>query len=86
MVATSPPSRVNGPVVVQLGAYASEAQARAALSGLRPKLGTHGTRVESAAVNGKTWSRALVTGFADSAAASRFCATLKTQACFARAK
>ena len=85
MVATSPPLATGG-VVAQLGAYASEAQARAVLSGLKSTLGVHGVRVESAAVNGKTWSRALVTGFANSAEASRFCATLKAQACFARSK
>ena len=86
MIATTPKPRTGGSVVAQLGAYSTDAQARAALAGVKSKLAGHGTRIETAAVAGKTWNRALVTGFADSAQASRFCATLKGQACFARSK
>lgn len=86
MIATAPKLRSAGPVMAQLGAYGSESQARAVLVGIKSKLGGHATRIETATVDGKTWRRALVTGFADSAEASRFCASLKAQACFARTK
>lgn len=86
MIATAPKPQGGGHVVAQLGAFGSEAQARAALAGVKSRLAGHATRVEAATVDGKTWSRALVTGFADSAEVTRFCATLNVKACFARAK
>lgn len=86
MIATSPKPQSAGSVMAQLGAYGSESQARAVLVGVKSKLGGHATRIETATVDGKIWRRALVTGFTDSAQASRFCASLKAQACFARSK
>lgn len=88
MLATAPQPSPPGSAVAQLGAYSSATQAQAALSRLKPRLAGHGVRVETAAVDGRNWSRALVTGFADSAAASRFCATLKAsnQGCLARTR
>ena len=73
-------------VSVQVMASASEAEARAALARLGPRLDGRETRVETAQVQGRTWWRALVTGFADRGEAARFCEALKAdgQACFVR--
>lgn len=78
-------SKTAGPVV-QVGASASEAEARALLTALGPSLGGRATWIETAQVGGKTWRRAVVGGFADGAEAARFCAELKTagRACFVR--
>jgi hypothetical protein len=97
--APSPPPRegvmraalVQGGVAVQITAAGSDAGARQALAGLSAKLGGamagRSTRVEPAQVAGRTFYRALVTGFGSAADAGRFCETLKGrgQACFVRA-
>jgi hypothetical protein len=72
--------------VVQVGAYASEAEARRALADLGPRLAGREPRVETAEVGGKVWRRALVTGFSDLGEAQRFCERLKAtgQNCLAR--
>ncbi|MEW5688363.1 MAG: SPOR domain-containing protein [Pseudomonadota bacterium] len=76
-----------GAFVAQVGAGGSDAEARGLLSGLAPALGGRATWVERAVVGGKTWYRAVVGDFADSAEASRFCGELKAagRACFVRA-
>jgi len=81
-----PPPKAGGPFAAQIGAYSSEAAARAALAGLGARLAGRGTRIESAQVDGKTWRRALVTGFPDRGEAGRFCDGLQQagKACFPR--
>lgn len=73
-------------MVAQIGASPSEADARALIAALGSSLGGRETWVETAQVNGKTWRRAVVGGFADSAEAARFCAGLKAagRGCFVR--
>lgn len=80
-------AKTAGGVVVQLGALRSEAEARALIATLGASLGGREAWVETAQVGGKTWRRALVGGFADPAAAARFCADLKAagRGCFVRA-
>lgn len=84
------PSKVksNGPAIAQLGSYATDGQARAVLAKVKPRLGGRGARVETAVVAGRSWSRALITGFANSDEAERFCAKLRPsgQPCMARAR
>lgn len=76
-----------GGMVVQVGASTSEAEARALLAALGPSLGGRETWIETAQVDGKTWRRAVIGGFADGAEAARFCAGLKAagRGCFVRA-
>jgi cell division septation protein DedD len=76
-----------GGMVVQVGASTSEAEARALITALGASLAGRQAWVETAQVDGKTWRRALVGGFADAADASRFCAGLKAagRGCFVRA-
>jgi len=82
--ASSPRSRVG--TVVQVGATTSEAEARGLLSAMQARLGGREAWVEAASVDGKLWRRAVVGGFADSAEAARFCASLKAEGrgCFVR--
>lgn len=71
---------------VQVLASPSEAAARAALARLGPELDGRSGRVERAQVQGRTWYRAIITGFENRAEAGRFCETLRSagQACFVR--
>jgi hypothetical protein len=82
--ASSPRSRAG--TVVQVGATTSEAEARGLLSAMQARLGGREAWVETASVDGKLWRRAVVGGFADSAEAARFCASLKAEGrgCFVR--
>jgi cell division septation protein DedD len=75
-----------GGMVVQVGASKSEADARALIVALRASLGGRRAWVETAQVDGQTWRRVLVGGFADAADATRFCAGLKAagRGCFVR--
>jgi len=77
--------RASGPVV-QVGAVSSDAEAKRLLATLASHLGGRETWVETAAVDGRTWHRAIVGGFADSAEATRFCGQLKAagRTCFVR--
>ena len=77
--------RANG-AAVQVGASASEAEARALLTSLSGQVRGRETWVETATVAGRVWRRALVGGFTDGAEAARFCAALKAEgrACFVR--
>lgn len=77
----------SGGPVVQVGASTSEAEARALLTSLGGRLRGRSSWIETAQVDGKTWRRAVVGGFADGADAARFCADLKTvgRSCFVRA-
>jgi hypothetical protein len=77
--------RGSGPVV-QVGAAASEAEARGLLSSLGAQASGRETWIETATVSGRVWRRALVGGFSDGAEAARFCAGLKAagRACFVR--
>lgn len=83
--AVGPAPAAGGPVA-QVGAAASEAEAQALLAGLGSRLEGRPTRIERAVVNGKTWHRAVVGGFADGREAGRFCAELKAagRGCFVR--
>lgn len=82
----SAPSPQSGDVVAQVGAAATEAEARSLLAALGPSLGGRETRVETAVVAGRTWRRAVVAGFADATEAAGFCAGLKSAGrdCFVR--
>jgi cell division protein FtsN len=66
--------------VVQIGAYASAAQAdqgwNDAARALPGAMAGKGKRVEAANVNGKTYQRTFVTGFASKAEAQAFCRQL----------
>lgn len=75
-----------GGPVVQIGASTSEADARALIAALGSALGGRKAWVETAQIDGRTWRRAVVGGFADMAAAARFCAVLKAsgRGCFVR--
>lgn len=77
-----------GGVVVQVGSSPSEADARALLAALKPRLNGRKAWVETADVNGKTWRRAVVGGFVDGAEAARFCADLRAAGrnCFVRGR
>ncbi|MBU1376414.1 MAG: SPOR domain-containing protein [Alphaproteobacteria bacterium] len=77
----------SGGLVVQVGSSPSEAEARALLAALKPRLGDRKAWIETAQVDGKTWRRAVVGGFTDGADAARFCADLKAagRGCFVRA-
>jgi cell division protein FtsN len=73
----------SGGVSVQVGAYPDRASATAALA----RLGggqPHG--LQPATVSGRTWYRAMVSGFADGEAAARYCEALKAKGgvCFVR--
>ncbi|MBI1198878.1 MAG: hypothetical protein GC203_13535 [Phenylobacterium sp.] len=75
-----------GGPVVQVGAVASDAEARGLLKRLAPQIGARAHWVETATVKGRVWRRALVGGFADAADATQFCARVKAAggACFVR--
>jgi hypothetical protein len=83
----SGPGAAASGAIAQVGAAASEAEARALLARLAPQIGARAQWVEAATVKGRVWRRALVGGFADSADAARFCAQVKAAggACFVRA-
>jgi hypothetical protein len=70
---------------VQISATPTEGAALADLKALAGRLAGRATRVERADVGGKTYYRALVTGFSASEAHA-FCASLKAagRACFVR--
>ena len=74
-----------GPISVQVGAFADQGSANAALARLAAGQ-PHGT--ERAVVGGRTWYRAVVGGFASAEEASRFCAARLAQggACLVRGK
>ena len=78
--------RTGGPVA-QIGSVTSDADARGLLRALGSRIGGRATWVEKAEVGGRTWFRAVVGGFGDSADANRFCAELKAagRACLVRA-
>lgn len=82
--APAPRAAKSGKVAVQIAAAASERQAREALAklkgGVAPPLSTE---VQVVSVEGKTFHRALVTGFATRTEAQAFCAALGS-ACFVR--
>lgn len=66
------PAGTAGAVTVQIGAYATRAQAQAALAG-RP--GGAGQRIEEVQVGGRTLYRAIATGFRSRAEAQGYCAS-----------
>lgn len=82
--APAPASR--GGMVAQVGAGASEAEARGLLATLDAVTGGRPTWVERAVVGGRTWHRAVVGGFSGGAEAAQFCAGLKAAGrdCFVR--
>jgi cell division protein FtsN len=73
-------------IVAQVGASASNAEAKSLLAALGGRADGRRTWVEQAEVGGRTWYRAVVGGFADSADAQAFCARLKAggRPCFLR--
>lgn len=81
------PARATSGLVAQVGSSISEADAKGLLTKLGPAAAGHPTRLEKAEVDGKTWYRAVVGGFAGPGDAAKFCATLKSagRACFVRA-
>ena len=90
MTLVSAPVTPRSSTAVQLGAMSTRAAAEAMLDGLRPRFAgaMHDleTSVTPATIGGKTIYRALITGFARTADAGRFCAGLKAGgvACFVR--
>jgi hypothetical protein len=84
--ATRPAKRPAGGLVAQIGATPSDADARRMIAGLGSRLGGREAWVEKADVDGRTWYRAVVGGFADSGEANGFCANLKAagRGCFVR--
>ena len=74
-----------GPVSVQVGAFADQVSANAALARLA---GGRPHRVERAVVGDRAWYRAVVGGFESAEAANRFCAARQAQggACLVRGK
>lgn len=73
-----------GKVAVQIAASSSEALAREALAKVKPRLRPPlSTQVKLVQVDGKTYHRALVTGFASRSEAQAFCGSLKSE-CFVR--
>ncbi|RAK62476.1 SPOR domain-containing protein [Phenylobacterium kunshanense] len=93
-IATPPPAAprpdpapvARGGMVAQVGAGASEAEARGLLVALESVTGGRPTWVERAVVGGRTWHRAVVGGFSNAAEAGQFCAGLKAAGrdCFVR--
>lgn len=82
----APPPRaaVPGKVAVQVAAAGSDRQAREALARLKGRVQPPlSTEVQVVSVEGKTYHRALVTGFATRAEGKAFCAALGS-ACFVR--
>lgn len=79
------PGRAGG-LVAQVGASPSDADARGLIAALGSRLGGRDAWVEKADVEGRTWYRAVVGGFADSGEANGFCAGLKAagRGCFVR--
>lgn len=86
--AAKPSATKPGGVVVQVGSSPSEADARGLLAALKPRLNGRKAWIETADVNGKTWRRAIVGGFADVAEAARFCSDLRASGrnCFVRGR
>lgn len=82
--APAPRAARPGKVAVQIAAAASERQAREALAKVKGRVAPPlATEVQVVSVEGKTFHRALVTGFATRAEAQAFCAALGS-ACFVR--
>lgn len=77
-------ARTPGKVAVQIAAASSDAQARQALSKLRGRIvAPLSPDVRTVVVDGKTFHRALITGFQTRAEAQAFCASLQGD-CFIR--
>lgn len=86
--ASAPPAPAPAPraarAAVQIAAAASERQAREALAKVKGRVAPPlATEVQVVSVEGKTFHRALVSGFATRAEAQAFCAALGS-ACFVR--
>lgn len=82
--APAPRAARPGKVAVQIAAAASDRQAREALAKVKGRVKAPlSTEVQVVTVEGKTFHRALVTGFATRAEAQAFCAALGS-ACFVR--
>jgi cell division septation protein DedD len=83
--AASPPRpRAPGKVAVQIAAASSDAQARQALAKLRGRIvAPLSPDVRTVVVDGKTFHRALITGFQTRSEAQAFCAAMKGD-CFIR--
>lgn len=78
------PKAQPGKLSVQIAASPSESQAREALAKVKRQVAPPlSTQVKSVTVDGKTYHRALVTGFATRAEAQAFCGALKGD-CFVR--
>lgn len=81
MAAASAPPPAAGRLQVQVGALNSEADARRALAKLTPALPAGlAPRVETVTVGGRTYYRAMITGFAVAAQAQAFCAEQRRRA------
>jgi hypothetical protein len=82
--ASTPRPKTAGKIAVQIAAAASEPQAREALAKIRGKVTPPlSSAVRSVVVDGKTFHRALVTGFQTRTEAQAFCNGLKGD-CFIR--
>lgn len=82
--AATPKPKAAGKIAVQIAAAASEPQAREALAKIKAKVKPPlSSAVRSVVVDGKTFHRALVTGFQTRAEAQVFCNGLKGD-CFIR--
>ena len=70
----------------QIGSGPSEVEAKRLFVELGPSVRGRPTWIETADVNGRTWRRAMVGGFADGPDAVRFCVSLRASghACFVR--
>ncbi|MCW2381412.1 MULTISPECIES: SPOR domain-containing protein [unclassified Sphingobium] len=82
------PGRASGDWVIQLGAFDSATMARVKWQDMRrnPRLAGYREIVTAASVNGRTFHRVAVGGFASRGAASSLCQTLRGegQACYVR--
>lgn len=82
--APKPKPKTAGKVAVQIAAADSDAQARAALAKIKSKVTPPlSTDVRRVVIDGKTFHRALITGFQTRAEAQAFCGRLKGD-CFVR--
>ncbi|WP_293905097.1 SPOR domain-containing protein, partial [Phenylobacterium sp.] len=81
--ASGPAAGHTGGTSVQVGSYPDRAAATAALAKLA---GGQAHTLEAATVSGRTWYRAVVSGFASGEAAGRYCEALKAKGgvCFVR--
>lgn len=90
--AAPPPSAAPKGVTIQLGSFPDSALAAAAWSKAKSAnqdlLGSYSPTIANAQVNGKTWYRLRVAGFADKAAAAAVCEQLSAngQACIIAGK